>query len=70
MRDNASKTASTYTDVNGNFFVLKGDAGALLSPAHPGVRDATYASLMTGAINSGNCNNCHKTGGQTPINVP
>ncbi len=70
VRDNAGVTRTTYTDANGNFYILKADAGAMTPPAHPGVRDAANTRLMTGAIADGNCNNCHKTGGQTPINVP
>lgn len=70
VRDNAGVTRSVYTDANGNFFVLKADAGALTPPAQPGVRDAANTRLMSGAIADGNCNNCHKNGGQTPINVP
>jgi hypothetical protein len=70
LRDNTGATISVYTDANGNFFALAADAGTLVPPEHPGVRRATTTRLMTGAINAGNCNDCHKTGGQTPINVP
>jgi Flp pilus assembly protein TadG len=69
-RDNGGISRSAYTDAYGNFFVLKADAGTFAPPVHPGVRDATNTRLMVGAIDDGSCNNCHKTGGQTPINVP
>lgn len=70
LRDGAGVTRTAYTDANGNFFLLASGAGTLATPALGGVRDATSTRLMVGAVNAANCNDCHKAGGQTPINVP
>jgi hypothetical protein len=69
LRDNAGIGTSTYTDAFGNYFVLLGAAATFSPPAHPGIRTATTTDLMTGAIDNGNCNDCHRAGGQTPIHL-
>ena len=69
VRDKAGVVFDAYTDANGNFYVPKLDAGTLTSPAYSGVRNAQSTRFMVGAINNGNCNGCHRTGGQTPLNL-
>lgn len=70
VRDATGAARSAYTDADGNFYLLKGLNPALVAPATTGARDATTTQLMTGAINNGSCNSCHRNGGQTPIHVP
>jgi len=59
-----------HTDGDGNFFFPRGTRGPLASPAHGGARDAKGAELMTNVFNDGDCNSCHRAGGQAPINLP
>lgn len=69
LRDSAGVAVSAFTDVDGNFYFLKGATGTPTPPALAGIRDATTTKLMGGAIDVANCNNCHKIGGQTPIHL-
>jgi hypothetical protein len=69
VRDDNANGFPAYTDGDGNFFVLVGDGGAFSPPAHPGLRNATTTDLMTGAIDNGDCNACHRAGGQTPLHL-
>jgi len=69
LRDNNGRTFAVYTDGAGNFFAYASQVGTLAPPELTGVRTATTTRLMTGTITSGNCNGCHKNGGQTPINL-
>ena len=54
---------SAYTDADGNFFYAAAGA-TLAAPAHGGARDATSVALMSNVFNDGDCNACHKGGGQ------
>ena len=69
VRDNNAIGFATFSDADGNFFSLLGAAGTFAPPAHPGIRNATTTDVMTGAIDNGNCNDCHRLGGQTPIHL-
>jgi hypothetical protein len=60
---------SAYSDANGNFFFLAGN-DPLSAPAHAGVRDAQGAANMNNVFNVGDCNSCHRSGGQAPIHAP
>jgi hypothetical protein len=69
VQANGSQLVS-YTDQNGNFFFLQTASGPLVPPASAGVRDATNAISMTNVFNDGDCNSCHRLGGEAPINIP
>jgi hypothetical protein len=59
-----------YTDQNGNFYFMASPGAALAPPASAGVRDATGAISMVNVFNDGDCNSCHRLGGEPPINLP
>jgi hypothetical protein len=69
VREANGNGLSAFSDADGNFYVLRGGRGPLVSPARGGVRDAANVHLMVNLINNGDCNSCHKTGGQAPLNV-
>ena len=52
----------SHSDADGNFW-FKLAAPANFYPANTGMRDGAKSSLMTGAINDGDCNACHNGGG-------
>jgi hypothetical protein len=70
VRQASGDGLEAYSDADGNFYVPRGTMRALVSPAHPGVRDLTNMALMMDVINDADCNSCHRAGGQTPLNLP
>ena len=70
VRDAAGQAHSAYTDANGNFFFEQGALPPIAAPATAGIRDATNARSMTNAINDGNCNGCHRVGGEGTLHLP
>jgi hypothetical protein len=70
LQANGSAT-SVFTDADGNFyFGTPQGAPPLAAPAQAGVRDANGEMTMTNVFNDGDCNSCHRAGGQAPINLP
>jgi hypothetical protein len=61
---------SAYSDGDGNFFLPQGQNGPLSPPAAAGVRDAKGEAPMSNVFNVGDCNSCHRQGGQAPVNLP
>ncbi len=61
---------SAYSDADGNFFFVRGANGPLAPPVAGGVRDAKATALMTNVFNDGDCNSCHRLGGEVPVNLP
>jgi hypothetical protein len=61
---------TTYSDNDGNFFFPRGQNGPLSAPAAAGVRDAKGEGPMVNVFNDGDCNSCHRQGGQAPVNLP
>lgn len=59
VRSKADGTAYlAHSDADGNFW-LKLAVPAGFYPALSGIRDGAKTSLMTGALNDGDCNGCH-----------
>jgi hypothetical protein len=56
------------TNEQGNFFI-PATSEALSAPAHAAIRDATRMRTMTNVISDGDCNGCHRVGGQEPIHL-
>jgi hypothetical protein len=69
VREGNGNILTTFSDADGNFFVLRNGRGPLLPPARAGARDAKSLHLMVNLINNGDCNSCHKPGGQARLNV-
>ena len=70
--DGGGATSVVYTDADGNFWRF-GGPGTIVWPAKTGVRDATDAPSMEGAITDGGCNRttCHDGSPDAPrINLP
>jgi hypothetical protein len=61
---------TAYSDADGNFFFPEGQNGPLSAPAAAGVRDAKGEAPMSNVFNDGDCNSCHRQGGQAPVNLP
>jgi cytochrome c553 len=55
---------SAYSDTDGNFFFARAANPALSAPARAGLRDSASTHLMSNLISEGNCNECHRAGGQ------
>lgn len=63
VRSSADGTAYiAHSDADGNFW-FKLAIPANFYPASTGLRDSAKSSLMTGAINGGDCNSCHNGNG-------
>lgn len=60
---------AAYSDADGNFFFPRGQNGPLSAPAAAGVRDAKGEAPMSNVFNDGDCNSCHRQGGQAPVNL-
>jgi hypothetical protein len=69
VREANGNILTAFSDADGNFFVLRNARGPLVSPARAGARDAKSVHLMVNLINNGDCNSCHKQGGQARLNV-
>lgn len=64
VRNDNGSAFSTYTDTDGNYFVLKPDAGGGIGGvARAGLRSAMGTQLMTGLLNDGRCGDCHVAAG-------
>ena len=61
---------TAYSDADGNYFFPQGQNGPLSAPAAAGVRDAKGEAPMSNVFNDGDCNSCHRQGGQAPVNLP
>jgi hypothetical protein len=61
---------SAYSDADGNFFLAQAALAPLSAPAEAAVRDANGSVAMTNVFNVGDCNSCHRVGGQAPVNLP
>jgi hypothetical protein len=61
---------SAYSDADGNFFFLRSASPPLDAPVAGGVRDSNGAALMVNVFNVGDCNSCHHSGGEAPVNLP
>ena len=61
---------TAYSDADGNFFFPRGQNGPLSAPAAAGVRDAKGEAPMSNVFNDGDCNSCHRLGGQAPVSLP
>ncbi len=69
VREANGNILTTFSDADGNFFVPRNARGPLVSPARGGARDGKSVHLMVNLINNGDCNSCHKPGGQARLNV-
>jgi hypothetical protein len=63
VRDATGASLVTYSDGDGNFFLARGDAGAIAAPARAGIRTAANQQPMGNVINNGDCNACHQAAG-------
>lgn len=70
IRESNGTATSVYTDADGNFFYPKGARGPLAAPVHGGARDAKTTLLMNNVFSEGDCNSCHRTGGEGPLALP
>jgi hypothetical protein len=61
---------TAYSDADGNYFFPQGANGPLSAPAAAGIRDAKGEASMANVFNDGDCNSCHRQGGQAPVNLP
>ena len=61
---------TAYSDADGNFFFPRGQNDPLSAPAAAGVRDAKGEAPMANVFNDGDCNSCHRLGGEAPVNLP
>lgn len=68
VRGNDGNGFITHSDLDGNFWLLKGNA--LVTPALTGCRDSTNTALMSGNITDTNCNGCHNGNGTDALHLP
>lgn len=72
IRDGAGKTASTYTDADGNFYFTPAQATGLTFPLQVGARTGAVVRTMSAKITMGDCSAsaCHQTGAAGVVHVP
>jgi hypothetical protein len=68
VRESNGTGTSAMTDDDGNYYFIRNQP--FNPPVMGGVRNAATTNLMTNIINNGDCNSCHKVGGEGHLHIP